>query len=190
METVLPPERGSSGGQSASLSGAPECFEMCGEWQPRRGWKWANRLGRSGAVAFGLLWPLTMLGGVTLAGPGGLKVAMYGGSLNVQWMSVQSGQGLAVHTYTNAVGARWWLPSVESFNGVVSGTTLSTLQVILSLWIIALLAALVGGLGMWKCRPPLVGVCRSCRYDLSASPADLPCPECGHQRLASRNVTA
>ncbi len=54
-------------------------------------------------------------------------------------------------------------------------------DLILPYWVIVLLAGIPGGTAGWRLwrrrRPALSGVCRSCGYDLRASPGR--CPECG-----------
>jgi hypothetical protein len=127
----------------------------------------------------GLALPLTLLGGVTLALPGGLRVAAYGGSMNVQRLPSNASQSAAIYVYGNEVGATWWLPEFSMYPVGAFGAGFAGFEAIIPLWMSALVCGALGAVGVWKCRPPLVGVCRRCRYDLDGLPYSAICPECG-----------
>lgn len=152
---------------------------MNGARKPKRVWRLASVGGRAGAMVLGLAWPLTLLGGVTLALPGGLRVAAYGGSLNVQHLSANASQSAAVHMYGNKVGAVWLLPEFSVYPVGAFGAGFAGFEAIIPFWMPALMCAAVGAVGVWKCRTLLVGVCRHCRYNLDGLPDAAVCPECG-----------
>lgn len=134
----------------------------------------------------GLAWPLTLLGGVTIALPGGLRVAAYGGSLNVGRLSADASQSAAIYVYGNGVGASWWLPEFSVYPVGAFGAGFAGFEAMIPLWMTALACGAVGAVGVWKCRPPLVGVCRRCRYDLDGLPDAAVCPECGRRSAPKR----
>jgi hypothetical protein len=120
-----------------------------------------------------------MLGGATLAVPGGLKVALYGGAMSMQWLAPPGATPPGLYTYANAVGAFWWLPSFERYIPPATGGAGAHVQLILPLWTLAIAMACIGAVGVWKCRPAKIGLCKECDYDLSGTPGVERCPECG-----------
>lgn len=132
-------------------------------------------LSRGVLLACLLLIPLTAYFGLTLALPGGLKIALYGGSLNIQRFAALT-QPLDLFFYPNH-GALWWLPSVSFPPAAAPGAPLR-FEVILPLWIPALLA-LAASLAASRSTPD-PRLCPHCGYPVASLPPSTPCPECGH----------
>lgn len=152
--------------------------------KPLRRWVWARRIGRVGAITCGLLWPLTMLGGMTLIFPNNLKFAFFGGSFNTQFYANAPAQTPGLYTYTNDSGGLWFLPSFHWSFPPGGGSTPDYFECILPLWLLAIAFACLAVAGIWKCRLSKVGLCKRCGYDLSGT-MNGPCPECGARQTAS-----
>ncbi len=129
---------------------------------------------------------MAMTAGVTLIAPGGFRAAIHGGSLNLcRATPPDPAYPHGVYTFENN-GALWLLPEVRWWPSVTAGVRTSRIDIIMPLWVIAVVAGVIGAAGARKCRPPRIGLCRNCDYDLSGTPETEPCPECGVPRRAAR----
>ena len=159
----------------------------------RRLWASCGLVGRIGACITGLIWPLTFAWGCTLSCPGGVRLALYGGSLNFVWSSVSTATDLGVHLYQTPPGAAWWWPQLQVLSKLAPQSSFQAAELFMPLWLVALGFAALGVIGSWYARPPLEGVCRACQYQLSGLPGAGQCPECGRhfsRRLRERPTQA
>lgn len=150
-------------------------------WKPARRWVAAKHIGRWGALAAGLVWPLTMLVGATWFVLPGFGMAAYGGAFNITLeRPASAAYPPGLYTYKNSAGAIWLLPRIETYgSGSPAFPSLRT-DVIIPFWTIALGLGVLGAVGTRRCRPPrLPWLCSACDYDLSATPGAPRCPECG-----------
>jgi hypothetical protein len=148
-------------------------------WKPARRWVFAKRFGLWGALAAALLWPLTMAYGVTLSFPGGFIFAANGGSLNTSIQTPASPTYPPGISFYDNAGAMWLLPSLFRHSWMSGGTTTSCTDLIMPFWILALASGFVSAVGARRCRPPRIGLCEVCDYDLKGIPTADRCPECG-----------
>lgn len=85
-------------------------------------------------------------------------------------------------TFTNRSRLAWTTPDAPEFRQayLVSwyrSPTMTSVRFMLWPWIPA--AGLPGWLLLRRAKRPQPNTCPACRYDLSATPASAPCPECG-----------
>lgn len=62
------------------------------------------------------------------------------------------------------------------------------LEVVVPLWMVAVLLAIPAALLWWRDRPPPTGHCRNCGYDLTGNISGR-CPECGEPTPAARPLS-
>jgi hypothetical protein len=111
--------------------------------------------------------------------PRGFRAAVHGGSLNLsRALPPDPLYPPGLYAFPNS-GAWWLIPSVEWRATIVGGKRTSRTDIILPLWVVSMASAAVGVIGARRCRPPRVGLCDSCDYDLRGTPRAERCPECG-----------
>lgn len=145
-------------------------------------WRRLHRMSAACLLLLLTLLPITAYFGVTLALPGGLKIALYGGSLNIQRFA-QLDQPLDLFVYPNP-GAFWSLPALSLPPSAAPGAPFR-FELILPLWLPASLALSILLLASAMLRTPIPGLCAHCRYPRSDLPPTAPCPECGQRPSSS-----
>lgn len=114
-------------------------------WKPARKWVIIRRVGCWGALLAGVLWPLTMLLGVTWIVTPGFRFVLYGGAFNMAWESpAPTAYPPGFYSYKNTGGAMWLMPAIETQAMRTTAMPTSKTGVILPLW---MFVVVLGGLG-------------------------------------------
>lgn len=150
-------------------------------WKPKRRWVVARRMGLWAGCAALVAWPVTIFGGgMTVVGPGHLRVAAVGGSLNFQLRDPPfPGQPIGSVFIYRTTGQLWLMPSLSWSLNAVPTATLTTTELITPFWVWGCGFLMLGWMGVRRCRPPRDGLCAKCDYDVRGLERGARCPECG-----------
>jgi hypothetical protein len=151
-----------------------------------------RRLLRVGNVAFVVallsfaVWFISLTSSVAYASPRGWLVGLGGGSFAIVMKYPRGLQAIGWFVRGPA-GYVDWVPSFRDTSQYAWPVVIWDIQLIVPLWIPSLCFLLVGIVAVRRLERIDSPLCPTCGYDLSATAASLPCPECGKVRIIAKD---